>query len=437
MHRRTRALWAATALGATIALPAPAQATTQRAAAGTLATALAPGSYSTAQGMSFYVAPSGVDLQDVLIPTTLDCTSLPETMAMAMTSATTISIATLPSVTQVTQKGYYLSRKSTFTNTLEVDSLGGDGLSATGTSGETITWKDPSGKHTCKTGTKPWSATYDVQGPSQGSFAVTPGSYRVDMAHGRLDFFISANGKQIVDADVTDGLYCAPASGTPDRLQIFTASIKTDDSFAATRKLTSAIGRSYTFTLVGHVHGDDANGTPRVAGMFSETLTNADGSVCATDTHETTFSPALRDTAQHDDQRPDIQPGTYTAVVLPGGQSSETFDVSTDRKSVTHVSGTAQLNCVGPTSSFTDAFAVPLAAIAKDGSFTATATHRGLLAVGHPGTFTNTFRGHFHGDDNADKARIDGELLDTAVSDDGLYHCGSDPLDDWARDGAR
>ncbi len=169
---------------------------------------------------------------------------------------------------------------------------------------EDITY-DNGTKHECSTSNQSWTATRDEQqGPA--SFPATAGSYLGSdpqgIEHGAVAFSVSPSGNlQSVTVQETQ-LGCGPTKEIYDHFEMGEVSVAGDGSFLKKTEQTRLVETAYkefneahiTYTFSGHVHGANAAGKQRIAGVYREDITYDNGTkyACSTSNQSWTASHA-------------------------------------------------------------------------------------------------------------------------------------------------
>jgi hypothetical protein len=407
-----------------------------KSAVDTFAETVSPprGSYTgrTSQGwpVNFYVSMSTDRVQDITISTVvLTCSPGAQTVDDFLT------VTGMPIKPNgwfratAHQSGVMAGRPAKFTYRFAgrftgVDSNGAP--TAGGTFREVVTYKD-GGTHKCTSNNQTWTTSRDTQ-PAQRKSSPA-GSYAGRTSQGwPVVLYVAANGRSLQDVDVsTTVLHCTPGNATiDDFVPIAAIPLKKDGSFSGHTTQNGVMAGSpakFTYSFRGNFHSRDANGAPRAAGTFRESVTYNDGTArtCTSNTQTWTI---IRD--QQPVQRKTAPPsGTYAGRTSQGWTVS--FDVGGHRRDVHNMSiPTVPLKCTPGGSQPNDQLAIAFAPTGASRSFSATAAQNGPFA-GHQGHFSYSFQGTFHSRDANGVPRAAGMFRETVTYTDNNipYTCTS------------
>jgi hypothetical protein len=264
-----------------------------------------PGSYTvtTLQNRpgtsTMYVSADGTKLQDVTVPTLLECTPVYSNGIGDHIQFASIPIAADGSFTSgpVTETGVIDNQTATFTYTLSGNFHGTTSAGVERIAGqltEGITFNNGS-QISCTTNPQTWWATRDTQG-AQTASPPTPGSYTVTTLQNRpgtSSFTLSPDGTQLENVTVPTLLECTPvySNGIADHIQFASIAI-TDGSFSATTTQAGTEGgfpAMFTYTFSGNFHGTSSSGAERAAGELREDITFNNGSKISCTTNPQTW----------------------------------------------------------------------------------------------------------------------------------------------------
>ena len=251
--------------------------------------------------VKFYVAPGG-NLQDVFVETTqLGCGAtkvIYDHFEMAeVTIAADGSFSHTSEQEGQVETAYKEYEPAHFTYTLSghVHGAGSGGEQRiAGVYREDVTY-DNGTKYSCSTSNQSWTAARDEQqGPA--SFPAAMGSYLGSdpqgIEHGAITFNVSSAGNlQSVAVQLTQ-LSCSPAKIFDDSFEMAEVPVAANGSFSKKTEQTRLVESAYkefntahiTYTLSGHVHGANAAGKQRIAGVYREDVTYENGTkyTCST-----------------------------------------------------------------------------------------------------------------------------------------------------------
>jgi hypothetical protein len=268
------------------------------------------------------------------------------------------------------------------------------------------------------------TATFATDTPPAGSYSGNsqPGNQA-------LSFYVSSDGSHVQDVYANTSPTCSPSKVFgAGQLHFASIAINADGSFsAATTEAGVAFNTpaQFTYTFIGHFHGQAANGTERAAGQLREDVTFNDGTAYTCTTNTLTWA-ATRDT-QGDQTALAPPPGSYSGNSQLGNQALS-FSVSSSGIQLQNVTANTSPTC-SPSKVF-GAGQLHFASIAinADGSFSATTTEAGV-AFNTPAQFTYTFIGHFHGQAANGTERAAGQLREDVTFNDGTaYTCTTNTL---------
>jgi hypothetical protein len=382
------------------------------------AAALTAGRYSggDAQGraVSLYVSSDGHSLQDVSVPL-VDLSCVPSAVVDDKIQILSVSVAADGSfASTTTQSGILAGHTVLFTYVFRGHVDGPTSLS--GTLRESVSNTDSPARD-CTSNDQAWSATRETQ-PAQPTTPPAAGSYSGGDTQGRaLRFYVAADGASLQDVTVPlVDLGCVPAAVVDDKIQIDSVPLAPDGSFSSTTQQTGVLGGNpvvFTYVFRGHVHGVDAAGVPRLAGVLRESVSNTGGPARDCTSNDQAWS-ATRETQPAQPTTPpaagsysgsDTQGRALTFSVAPGGGAIQ--DVSVPL---------VDLSCV-PSAVINDKIQVATITIDPDGSFSSTTQQTGTLN-GHPVVFTYVFRGHVHGVGPTGVSRLAGQLRESVSNTD-------------------
>ena len=387
---------------------------------------VAPGSYSGSSSQSFalsiYVAADSSQIEDVVVPTGLQC-------APSKTFDDQLEFASIPinadgSFTgTATQAGVLFGAAAQFTYSFSGRFTG---TSVAGQLREDITFNNGTA-FSCTTNALTWSASRDTQG-TQTASPPPPGSYSGSSSQSfALSLHVSADSSQIQDVVVPTGLQCAPSQTFDDQLEFASIPINADGSFSGTATQTGVLFSAtahFTYTLAGHFHGTNASGVERVGGQLREDITFNNGTAFSCTTNVETWL-ATRDTQGSEVSPP--PPGSYS------GSSSQSFalslHVSADSSHIQDVVVPTGLQCL-PGKTFDDQLEFASIPINADGSFSATATQAGVL-FGATAQFSYTLAGHFHGTNASGVERVGGQLREDITFNNGTAFSCTTNVETW------
>ena len=392
---------------------------------------LAPGSYSgTEYGLPFrfYVSPDGRHLQDVAITVDLDCT--PGGTHRDEIQFDDLAIAADGSFSGTAQQqGVIASATATLKHTLSGHFHGTDSSGRPRVAGimrEEIGYNDGIAR-SCSSNTMAWRALRDTSQGAQPTLSPIPaGSYTATSYGLPFRFFVSPDGTKLQDVAITIDLSCTPGSGFRDEVQFDEIPIAADGSFSATAEQDAVIANTAAklkYVFRGHVHGTDADGRARIAGIAREDATYDNGVARSCSSNNLAFR-ALRDNQGALQTLTPPPAGAYGALSygLPF-----TFRVGVGGTQLQTIAVTIDLDCA-PGSTVRTGLTMDGLAIAADGSFNATVAKTGTIGA-NPANFEFRFRGHFHGTVSNGTARVAGVARANATYNDGVARfCTSNDL---------
>jgi hypothetical protein len=392
------------------------------------------------QRITFYVSANRASLQDISIPFVgLTCTPPGDANPTEPLGIAAIPLKTNGSFTATTtQTGVYAGFRAKFTYTFRgnYQGLNSSGVpTVTGTFQETLKFTD-SAARTCTSGSQSWTATRDTQPPQPTSLPPVGSYTATNPQNGQsITFYVSANQASLQDISIPFvGLTCAPPgdANPTEPLGIAAAPLKPSGSFTATTTQTGVyLGHpaKFTYTFQGNFHGVGPSGAARAAGTFRETMTFTD-STLRTCTSNTQSWTAARD-AQPPQPKSAPPAGGYTGTNPQNGQLI-TFSVSSNRTHLQNISiPFVGLTCAPPgDANPTEPLGIAAAPLKSDRSFTATTTKKGVY-LGHPATFTYTFRGNFHSVAPSGAARAAGTFRETMTFSDSTARTCTSNTQSW------
>jgi hypothetical protein len=227
----------------------------------------------------------------------------------------------------------------------------------------------------------------------------TPGSYSGQNGQNGNGFslYVAPGGRAALNvSDPLTGLTCTPSGGAGDHIRIVKTAIGPSGAFAARtsqKGLFRGLPATFRYTVIGRFQAATKTQAATAAGTWREDVVTSDPSIRCT-SNEQSWT-ATRD-AGAIPTKPTIEPGSYTGQNGQNGNGF-TFTVAPDRKSMLNVSNPLTgLACVPSGSGAGDHLRVLRIAVARDGSFSARMTQKGLLN-GVDATFTYTVAGWFEG----------------------------------------
>jgi hypothetical protein len=250
-----------------------------------------PGSHSglnpqNGSGLTFFITADRHSLQDVLVAhVVLGCTTPGPASLSDHVDVGRIPIGADGSFASTTRQDGVLTSgvRARFTYVFNGHVHGDDarGLARiAGTFRENITWNDGTA-HSCTSNRVSFGTVWESAQAARQLPDPRPGAWAgLNPQNGSgLAFSIAPNRRRIRDVTISHVyLYCTPAGARAVSASFLLRSvpIARNGSFAATRAQRSVVNgvrTRVTYELRGHVHGDDANGRARLAGMFRETET--------------------------------------------------------------------------------------------------------------------------------------------------------------------
>ena len=395
-----------------------------------------PGSYSGFGSQNFAfslnVSPDSTHIEDAVVPTGLGCAptrSFDDRLQFA-----SIAINADGSFTgTATQTGVLSGATAQFTYTLAGHFHGTTASGVERVGGqlrEDISFNNGTA-FSCTTNIVTWSATRDTQGTEVSP--PPPGSYSgFSSQNFAFSLYVSADSSQIEDVVVPTGIQCAPSESFDDRLQFASIAINADGSFTGTATQTGVLSGAtaqFTYTLAGHFHGTTASGVERVGGQLREDISFNNGTAFSCTTNIVTWS-ATRDTQGTQSASPP-HPGSYSG--FSSQNFSLTFSVSADGAQIDNLTVPTGVGCT-PSKSFDDQLQFASIPINADGTFSATATHSGVLS-GVPAQFTYTLAGHFHGLTSSGAQRVGGQLREDITFNNGTAFVCTSNIQTWSAAG--
>ena len=374
------------------------------------------GSDTANRVVALFVSSAGTALQDISVYTT-DLTCAPASSANDRIQIASIPVASDGSFSSTTSStGVFAGHAAKFTYVFRGNptSLASDGSPRlTGTLRETVDNTDTPAR-TCTTNDLSWTVTRDTQ-PAQPTTPPPAGSYSgSDVANRPLSFFVSSDGGTLQDISLSaTDLSCLPdGTGANSRLQIASVPIGSDGSFDSTTTSSGVFAghpATFTYRLLGNVHGLNPSGLPRLAGIVRQNIeyTDLPARTCTTND---LYWLALRDTQPAQPAGAPLA-GSYagsdtanrvvTLTVAPAGDVLQNVSVPV-----------TDLGCVPDGGGVNDHLQVASVPVNSDGAFDSTTTQTGVFA-GHPATFTYVFRGNAHGLSPSGAGRLAGTLRET------------------------
>jgi hypothetical protein len=249
---------------------------------------------------TLYVSADSTQLQDVTVPTLLECMPAYSNGIADHIQFASIMINGDGSFNSgpVSAKGVIDNVQATFTYTLSGNFHGTTTTGVERIAGELredIAFNNGVA-YSCTTNPQTWFATRDSQG-TQTPSPPPPGSYTVSTSQDRggvSTLYVSADSTQLQDVTVPTLLECMPAysNGIADHIQFASIAVS-NGSFAATTSVPGTVGgfaATFTYTLSGNFHGTSSTGAERAAGELEEEITFNNGSPISCTTNPQTWS---------------------------------------------------------------------------------------------------------------------------------------------------
>jgi hypothetical protein len=294
--------------------------------------------------------------------------------------------------------------------------------------------------YSCTTSDQSWTATRDETKQGAASIPAEEGSYTgtdpQNREGGNVKLYVAPGGNlQDVFVETTE-LGCGSSKIIYDHFEMPEVTVGPEGAFSHSGEQDGMVETAYneyepahiTYTLSGHVHGADAAGEQRIAGVYREDITYNNGTKHSCSTSNQSW------TASRDEQQgPASFPAAMGSYLGSDPQDKEhgniTFSVSSAGKLQSVAVALTQLGCGGSKIIY-DHFEMAEVPVAGNGSFATKIEESRSVETAHEefneGHITYTLSGHVHGANAAGKQRIAGVYREDITYNNGTqYTCST------------